>query len=103
MLGRKTIKHRTRHAKHHNNPLVEAYKAVVFGETVTDQVCLDSLEEVPVECGVDDEVEELLNAIPVLVDDVVLVTDLEARWYPDVEDTDVNCSYENCSSNHDVS
>lgn len=85
-----------------NDTLVEANQSVILSETVANEVRFDGLEKVPVECGIDDEVQEFLDTIPVLVDDVVLVADLETRWYPDGEDTEVDSSNEHGSGNHDL-
>lgn len=85
-----------------NHALIEADESIVLRETIADQVRLDRLEEVPVECSVNKEVQKLLNAIPVFVDDMIMVVDLETRWDPDIEDTDVDCGDENGSGNHDV-
>jgi len=85
-----------------DDALVEADESIVLCKTVADKVCLDGLEEVPVKCSVNDEVQKLLDTIPVFVDNVVLVADLKTRWDPNVEDTDVDCGDENGSSNHDL-
>jgi hypothetical protein len=85
-----------------DHTLVEADKSIVLSKAIANEICLDGLQKVPIECGINDEIQELLNAVPVLVDDMVPVVDLEARWDPDVEDTNVDRSNENGSGYHDL-
>ena len=85
-----------------NDTLVEANKSVVLGKTIADEVGLNGLKEVPVECSIDEQVQELLDTVPVLVDDVVLVADLETGRNPDVEDTDVDSSDEHSCCDHNL-
>lgn len=89
--------------RYNNDTLVEADQTVVLGKTVTDQICLDSLEEIPVKRSINEEIQELLGTVPIFVNDVVSVADLKACWDPNVEDTDVDCRNENSSGNHDAS
>ena len=56
-----------------NDPLVEAKKPVVFLESVVDQVGLYNLEEVPVQSCVNEEVYDLLDPVPDVVDVYVSV------------------------------
>ena len=59
--------HDVHHQRDNDNSLVEAHKRVVLGKTILDEVCLDSLQEVPVEYSVHHEVESLFDTVPVLV------------------------------------
>ena len=86
-----------------HDSLIEGNKAVVLGKTVANQICSNGLEEVPVECGINKQVQELLDAIPVLVDDVICVIDLQTCRDPDIEDTDVDHRNKNGSGDHDMS
>jgi hypothetical protein len=83
--------------------LVKLDEFVVLGETIFDEVCLDCPQEVPVEGSIDQEVENLLGAVPVLVDEVVSRADLETSRDPNAEDADVDHRNEDSCQDHDVS
>lgn len=51
--------------------MIESDKAVVLGEAVVDEIGFYSLQEVPIEHGINDEVKCLLNTVPDLVNDMV--------------------------------
>jgi hypothetical protein len=53
--------------------LIEAKKPVVLLESVVDQIGLDNLEEVPIQSCVNEEVYDLLNSVPDVVDMYVSV------------------------------
>jgi hypothetical protein len=94
--------HDVHEERHDDNALIESNKGVVLGETVADEVGFDSLEKVPVEAGVEYQVEKLLNSILVLVDEFVCRVDLEASWDPDVEDAKIDCYDEDGGGDHDM-
>jgi hypothetical protein len=54
--------------RYHYHDLIEAHKSFVFLQSVGNQICLDSANEVPVETGVDKQIKYLLNAVVNLVD-----------------------------------
>lgn len=86
----------------HHDTLVEPHELVVLGETVADEVGFDGFQEVPVEESIHEQVESLFDAIPHLVDDMVLGVDLQAGGDPDVEHADVDGCDEDGGSDHDV-
>jgi hypothetical protein len=86
----------------HDNTLVETDEFIVLSQAVGNEVPFDSLEEVPVEKCVNDEVQAFLNAIPVFVDDVVFVADLEASGDPNEENANVDCCHKGGGCNHDI-
>ena len=63
--------HNVHEQREDNYTLVELDESVVLGKAVLDQVRLDSLQEVPVEESIHDEVEAFLDTIPVLIDEVI--------------------------------
>ena len=58
--------------------LVEAHERVILGETVLDEVCLDSLQEKPIEYSIHQEVKSLFNTVPVLVSNNIPVRVLDS-------------------------
>lgn len=69
---------------------VEAEQAVVLGEAVGDEPGADEVDEVEVEAGVDEQEQDLLDAVPDLVDGHPLGRDLQPRRDPDDVDADVD-------------
>lgn len=50
------------------------------------QVLLHDVDEVEVECGVDEQVDDLLSSVPPLIDVNILLANLQACWDPDAVD-----------------
>lgn len=54
-----------------NNALIEANKTIILGEAIADKVRFDGLQEIPVKCSINKEVQDFLYTVPILVDDVI--------------------------------
>jgi hypothetical protein len=57
--------------RYHDDLLIEANELVILGKAVVDKVILNSLQKIPVQRSVKDEIQALFDSVPILIDEMV--------------------------------
>lgn len=76
--------------RNRNTKKIKTIKPDIPGQPIRDQARAHKVDEVGVQAGVDDGEDDLLGAVPVIVDDDVAVGALQAGGDPDAGDGDVD-------------